>query len=103
MGAKGPWAFLKWANAYGPVFKMQFMDSFSIVLTDYESIMRVTRKTSRLNSPCSCQAYQVLKASGALCMVVKHSVGATLSHNVCICGRACHVPRPTRRVTLLNG
>jgi hypothetical protein len=46
MGPKGPWTFLNWANAFGPVFKMQFMDSFAIVLTDYESIMKVTRKTS---------------------------------------------------------
>jgi hypothetical protein len=50
MGPKGPWTVLYWANAFGPVFKMQFMDSFAIVLTDHESIMRVTRKTSEPGS-----------------------------------------------------
>lgn len=46
MGPKGPWTLANWANAYGPVFKIQFMASFAVVLTDHDGIMRVTRKTS---------------------------------------------------------
>jgi hypothetical protein len=45
MGAKGPWAFVRWTEAYGPIFKLQFLDAFGVVLTDPDAIARVTRKT----------------------------------------------------------
>jgi hypothetical protein len=45
MGDKGPWAFVRWTEAYGPIFKLQFLDSFGVVLTDPNTIARVTRKT----------------------------------------------------------
>jgi hypothetical protein len=46
MGPKGPWTLVKWTKAFGPLFKIQFADYFGVVLTDPESIARVTRKTS---------------------------------------------------------
>lgn len=45
VGPKAPWVMLKWVNAYGPLFKMQFIDHLGVVLTDPDSIARVTRKS----------------------------------------------------------
>lgn len=46
IGPKNPWTYLKWANAYVSIYKVQFMDNFTVILTDYDSITQVTRKTS---------------------------------------------------------
>lgn len=45
MGDKGAWSMVKWTEAYGPIFKLQFLDAFTVVLTDPDTIARVTRKT----------------------------------------------------------
>lgn len=45
MGPKGPFTFLKWANEYGEVCKVQFMDNMAVVLTNADVIARVTKKT----------------------------------------------------------
>ena len=56
-GPKGVWQMAAWANAYGPLYKMQFLDQFTLVLTDPDAIARITRRTgegggwSSLNMP----------------------------------------------------
>lgn len=45
LGPKGPWVFADWVNKYGPVVKVQVLDSFAVILTDPGTIMRITRKT----------------------------------------------------------
>lgn len=50
MSHKGPWALLKWVNDYGPIFKFAVAPyGVGVVLSDPDTIARVTRKTgSRL-------------------------------------------------------
>lgn len=45
MGPKGPFTFLKWADQYGDLYKVQFMNSFSVVLTNPDTVARITKKT----------------------------------------------------------
>jgi hypothetical protein len=45
MGPKGPFTFLDWANKYGHVYKIVFMDSMAVVLTNADVIARITKKT----------------------------------------------------------
>jgi hypothetical protein len=45
MGSKGPFTFLKWANEYGAIYKIQFLDSLAVVLTNADEIARITKKT----------------------------------------------------------
>lgn len=45
MGPKGPFTFLDWANKYGQVYKIVFMDSMAVVLTNADVIARITKKT----------------------------------------------------------
>jgi hypothetical protein len=45
LGPKSPWNIANWVNAFGPVVKVQLMDEFGVVLTDPDTIARVTRKT----------------------------------------------------------
>lgn len=48
MGPKGPWAFIKWTETYGALYKLQFLDVFAVVLTDPDTIARITKKTGAL-------------------------------------------------------
>jgi hypothetical protein len=45
MGPKGPFTFLKWAEEYGDIYKVQFMDSIAVVLTNPDAIASISRKT----------------------------------------------------------
>lgn len=45
MGPKGPFTFLKWAEEYGDIYKVQFMDSIAVVLTNPDTIASISRKT----------------------------------------------------------
>lgn len=45
MGPKGPFTFLKWANEYGDIYKIQFLDSLAVVFTNADEIARITKKT----------------------------------------------------------
>jgi cytochrome P450 len=45
MGAKGVWNIAAMAEKYGPLFKMQLMQSVVVVLSDPQTISRVARKT----------------------------------------------------------
>lgn len=46
MGPKGPFAFKAWHAAHGPLYKIQLLDSFAVVLSDPDTIARVTRRTT---------------------------------------------------------
>ena len=43
MGSRGPWKLLEWTNTYGPIYKLQFLDIFTVVLTDPDTIAHITR------------------------------------------------------------
>jgi hypothetical protein len=45
MGPKGPFTFLKWAEEYGDIYKVQFTDSIAVVLTNPDTIASISRKT----------------------------------------------------------
>jgi hypothetical protein len=45
MGPKGPFTFLKWAEEYGDIFRVQFMDTVAVVLTNPDAIARISKKT----------------------------------------------------------
>jgi hypothetical protein len=44
LGPKNAWVFSKWADRYGPLYKLHVLDHFMLVLTDPASIMQLTRK-----------------------------------------------------------
>lgn len=48
MGPKGPFTFGAWHAAHGPLYKLQLLDSFVVVLSDPDTIARVTRRTGTL-------------------------------------------------------
>lgn len=49
LSPKGPWALLKWAHDYGPIFKVAFAPyGVGVVLSDPATIARVTRKTGTI-------------------------------------------------------
>jgi hypothetical protein len=54
MGPKGPFTFLKWAEEYGGIFRVQFMDSVGIVLTNPDAIARISKKTGVIG----CQSWR---------------------------------------------
>jgi cytochrome P450 len=45
MGSRGPWSLSRLTATYGPIYKLQLLDTLQIVLTDPETISRVVRKT----------------------------------------------------------
>jgi cytochrome P450 len=45
MNSRGPWHISRLTATYGPIYKVQLMDTLQIVLTDPETISRVMRKT----------------------------------------------------------
>lgn len=45
IGPKGPWSFLQWTAEFGPLYKLQLVDAFVVVLTDPDTIARITKKT----------------------------------------------------------
>lgn len=45
MGPKGPFAFIKWMQAHGSIYKLLFLDQFVVALLDTDAIAQVTRKT----------------------------------------------------------
>lgn len=47
MSPKAPWKSLEWVNTYGPIFKMQLLDMWSVVVTDPDTITSITKRTSR--------------------------------------------------------
>jgi len=47
-GPDAPWVLLNWANTFGPLYKLQFMDSFTVVITDPDTIASATHKTGML-------------------------------------------------------
>jgi hypothetical protein len=45
LGPKGIWSLVEWARTYGPVYKLQMLDGFAVVVTDPEAIARITKRT----------------------------------------------------------
>lgn len=54
-GPNSPWVLLNWANTFGPLYKLQFMDYFTVVVTDPDTIASATHKTGML-APCQAAA-----------------------------------------------
>lgn len=46
LGPKSIWTAVDWANTYGPIYKIQMLDMFCIVVTDPDSLATITRRTS---------------------------------------------------------
>lgn len=44
-GPKGVWVLAEWGNAYGPLYKLHFLDEFVLCITDPDTIARITRRT----------------------------------------------------------
>lgn len=65
IGGKGPWTMAQWQKTYGKIYKIQLVDTFSVVLSDPDTIARITRKT------------------GAQCVVVEATFGCERSCYVC--------------------
>jgi hypothetical protein len=56
-GPKGVWVMSEWANKYGPLYKVHFLDECVLVCTDPETNARITRRTGAPTS-CSCAPNQ---------------------------------------------
>lgn len=85
MGPKGPFTFLKWAEEYGDIYKVQFMDSIAVVLTNPDTIARIARKTgvARVEADMLMQ----------MCMSPTTASGAGLLAGACnVLGRQSMLP-----------
>lgn len=45
MAIRGAWDVVAWANKYGPLFKVQFLNTTTVVLTDPDAVARLTKRT----------------------------------------------------------
>lgn len=84
LGAKNAWVFSKWANTFGPLYKLHVLDHFMLVCTDPDSIMQLTRKGGKahVSSPAGTQVSMQFN-----CVAITQELHVISSSTLCWCTR----------------
>lgn len=48
LGPKSYWKAAEWTNEYGSIYKLQFLDNWSVVVTDPDAIATITRRAGEV-------------------------------------------------------